>query len=120
MAAGLGHLEPGCIIHTDRGSEYTSAQFRTQVGKLKLRQSMGRTGICYDNAAAESFFAVLKEEIGTRVWTNRAAARADIFTFIETFYNRRRLRKHPRWGYLTPHETRQRYDGTGSEHALAA
>ena len=65
-----------------------------------------RTGSCFDNAAAESFWAVLKEEIGTRFWPDRATARADIFDFIETFYNRRRLRKHIHWGYLTPHETR--------------
>ncbi|MGW1803044.1 IS3 family transposase [Streptomyces sp. NPDC001984] len=120
MAAGLGLLENGCIIHTDRGSEYTSTQFRVQLGQLGLRQSMGRTGICFDNAAAESFFAVLKEEIGTRIWNDRASARADIFTFIETYYNRRRLRRHPDWGYLTPHETRQRHHGTKPDHALAA
>jgi transposase InsO family protein len=76
---------------------------------------MGRTGICYDNAAAESFFAVLKEEIGPRQWPDRATARADIFAFIETFYNRRRLRKHHTFGYLTPAETRQRH-----QHTLAA
>ncbi|MER7686602.1 hypothetical protein [Streptomyces sp. NPDC097610] len=52
---------------------------------------------------------MLKEEIGTRVWPDRAAARADVFAFIETFYNRRRLRKHPAFGYLTPLETRQRF-----------
>ncbi|WP_461061888.1 IS3 family transposase [Streptomyces pseudoechinosporeus] len=62
------------------------------------------------NAAAESFFALLKEEIGTRRWPNRSSARADIFAFVETFYNRRRLRRHPRWGYLTPLETRQRHE----------
>ncbi|MFE9925377.1 hypothetical protein ACFYQA_28530 [Streptomyces sp. NPDC005774] len=114
MAAGRGHLEPGCITHTDCGSAHTSARFRTRVEKLKLRQSMGRI------AAAESFLAVLKEGIGTRVRTGRATARADIFIFIETFHNRRRLREHPRRGHLTPHETRQRYDGTGPEHILAA
>ncbi|MFC5954609.1 hypothetical protein ACFP51_08955 [Streptomyces pratens] len=80
MAAGRGHPEPGCITHTDCGSAYTSAQFRTRVEKLKLRQSMGRI------AAAESFLAVLKEGIGTRVRTGRATARADIFIFIETFH----------------------------------
>ncbi|WUV40411.1 IS3 family transposase (plasmid) [Streptomyces sp. NBC_01483] len=68
-----------------------------------------RIGSCFDNAAAESFWAVLKEEIGTRFWTDRATARAGIFDFIETFYNRRRLRKHIHFGYLTPHETRLRY-----------
>ncbi|OMI37069.1 putative integrase domain-containing protein [Streptomyces sparsogenes DSM 40356] len=51
---------------------------------------------------------VLKEEIGTRIWPDRATARAEVFASIETFYNRRRLRKHPVFGYLTPQETRQR------------
>ncbi|MET8824303.1 hypothetical protein ABZX40_07040 [Streptomyces sp. NPDC004610] len=77
----------------------------------------GRTGSCFDNAAAESFRAVLKEDVGTRFWPDRAAARADIFDFIETFHNRRRLRKHIHWGYLTPHETRLRHR---QDQALAA
>lgn len=66
MAAGRGRLQPGCIAHSDRGSEYTSEELRREIRRLGLRQSMGRTGSCFDNAAAESFFAVLKEEIGTR------------------------------------------------------
>ena len=84
---------------------------------MGLRQSCGHTGSSFDNAAAESFWALLKEEIGTRIWPDRATARAEVFTFIEieTFYNRRRLRKHKTFGYLTPAETRQRH-----QHALAA
>ncbi|MGW5277701.1 IS3 family transposase [Streptomyces sp. NPDC004044] len=108
MAAGRGGLAPGCIMHTDRGSEYTSGEFRQELRELNLRQSMGRTGICYDNAAAESFFGLLKAEIGTTVWESREAARADVFRFIEVEYNRTRLRKHPEFGYLTPLETRAR------------
>lgn len=115
MAHGRGGLEPGCVIHSDRGSEYTSAQFAHRITELGLRQSCGRTGSCFDNAAAESFWALLKEEIGTRTRPDRATARAEVFTFIETFYNRRRLRKHKTFGYLTPAETRQRH-----QHALAA
>ncbi|MFI6055914.1 IS3 family transposase [Streptomyces violascens] len=106
MAAGRGALEPGCIMHTDRGSEYTSGEFRTEIRKLSMRQSMGRVGSCYDNAAAESWFAILKAEIGTREWASRAKARADVFRFIEVEYNRTRLRKHPEYGYVTPLETR--------------
>ncbi|WP_435845214.1 IS3 family transposase [Streptomyces lavendulae] len=117
MADALGRLEPGCVIHSDRGPEYTSGQFRARIRELGHRQSMGRTGSCFDNAAAESFWAVLKEEIGTRFWPDRASARAAIFDFIETFYNRRRLRKHIHWGYLTPHETRLRFR---QDQALAA
>jgi transposase InsO family protein len=108
MAAGRGALEPGCIMHTDRGSEYTSAEFREEIRKLGMRQSMGRVGSCYDNAAAESWFAVLKSEIGTSVWVTRAEARADVFRFIEVEYNRSRLRQHPEFGYITPLETRAR------------
>ncbi|WP_326584660.1 integrase core domain-containing protein [Streptomyces sp. NBC_00481] len=93
-------------MHTDRGSEYTSAEFRTEIRKLRMRQSMGRVGSCYDNAAAESWFAVLKAEIGTTVWETREAARADVFRYIETEYNRSRLRRHPEYGYVTPLETR--------------
>jgi putative transposase len=108
MAAGRGGLQPGCIMHSDRGSEYTSGEFRQELRELNLRQSMGRTGICYDNAAAESFFGLLKAEIGTAVWESREAARADVFRFIEVEYNRTRLRRHPEFGYLTPLETRAR------------
>ncbi|MFK0239166.1 DDE-type integrase/transposase/recombinase [Streptomyces vinaceus] len=115
MAHGRGGLKPGCVIHSDRGSQYTSAQFRQRIGKFGLRQSCGCTGSCFDNAAAESFWALLKEKIGTRTWPDRATARAEAFSFIETFYNRRRLRKHRTFGYLTPAETRQRH-----QHALAA
>ncbi|MEV4889948.1 IS3 family transposase [Nonomuraea sp. NPDC055795] len=108
MAAGRGRLEAGCVIHTDRGSEYASAAFGDRLTALDLRQSTGRTGSCFDNAVAESFHAVLKEEIGTRFWPDRSTARADIFVFIEAFYHRQRLRKHRDLGYLTPHEARSR------------
>ncbi|MFF3390130.1 IS3 family transposase [Streptomyces sp. NPDC002669] len=112
MAHGRGGLQPGCVIHSDRGSEYTPARFRDPITELSLRQSCGRTGSCFDNAAAESFWALLKEEIGTRIWPDRATARADVFDFIETFCNRRRLRRHKVFGYLTPTETRQRHRHT--------
>ncbi|WHM40999.1 IS3 family transposase [Streptomyces sp. BPTC-684] len=111
LAAGHGCLEPGCIEHSDRGSGYASGELRCEIRKLNLMgQSMGRTGFCCDNAAAESFFAVLKEEIGTRLWPDRATARAEFLSFTETFSNRRRLRKHPQWGYLTPLETRRHHE----------
>jgi len=71
-----------------------------------MRQSMGRVGSCYDNAAAESWFAILKAEIGTTTWETREAARADVFRYVEVEYNRSRLRRHPDYGYVTPLETR--------------
>ena len=91
-------LEPG---------QYTSTGFRKTLADLGIRQSMGRVGSCYDNAVAESFFATLKTEIGTRVWPTRAAARAAVFEFVEVRYNRRR--RHSTIGYLTPHEAELRY-----------
>ncbi|KPI17042.1 Integrase catalytic region [Actinobacteria bacterium OK006] len=106
MAHGRGDLQPGCITHSDRGSEYTSAEFRSEVSELGLRQGCGRTGSCFDNAAAESFWALLKEEIGTRTWPDRATARAEVCAFIETFYNRRRLRKHKVFGTVSPSPVR--------------
>lgn len=106
MAAGRGALEDDCVMHTDRGSEYTSDEFRSEISMLRMRQSMGRVGSCYDNAAAESWFALFKAEIGTAVWETREIARADVFRYIEVEYNRNRLRRHPVHGYVTPLETR--------------
>jgi transposase InsO family protein len=75
---------------------------------------MGRTGSCFDNAAAESFFATLKTEIGTKVWPTRQAARQAVFEYL-TYYNQNRL--HSTNGYRTPIETRLGYR---QNHALAA
>lgn len=92
--------------HTDRGSEYTSDEFRTEIDRLGMRQLMGRVSSCYEDAAAESWFALLKAEIGTTVWETREAARADVLRYVEVEYNRSRLRQHPDHGYVTPLETR--------------
>ncbi|MFJ7410337.1 DDE-type integrase/transposase/recombinase [Streptomyces sp. NPDC098077] len=78
MAYDRGGLEPGCVIPSDRGSECMSTQFRYIMRELRLRQSCGRSGSRFDNAAAESFWALLKEEIGTRTWPDRA----EVFTFM--------------------------------------
>ncbi|MFD9472581.1 IS3 family transposase [Streptomyces goshikiensis] len=67
---------------------------------------MGAERAHVTNAAAESFFGLLKAEIGTTIWESHEAARADVFRFIEVEYNRTRLRKHPVYGYVTPLETR--------------
>jgi transposase InsO family protein len=98
-----GLVEPDAIFHSDRGSQYTSEQFRTTLSALHMRQSMGRTGSCYDNAAAESFFASLKAEIGTKIWTTRAEARRAVFAYL-TYYNRHRL--HSTLKRSTPYEAR--------------
>ena len=78
-------LVPGAIFYTDRGSNYTSYEFGKVLAGLDLRRSMGRTGVCYDNAMAESFFAALKNELCNRtVYPNRVAAMKDIARYIET------------------------------------
>jgi putative transposase len=117
MARQRGGLLPGCVIHSDRGGEYTDAGLRGLIARCGYRQSMGRTGSCFDNAVAESHWAVIKTEIGTRDWPDRNTARAALFDYIEVFYHRQRLRKYPKWGYLTPHEAREHYR---QAHNLAA
>jgi transposase InsO family protein len=103
LAHRKGLVQPQAIFHSDRGSQYTSAEFRATLTKLGLRASMGRVGSCYDNAVAESFFATLKAEIGTRVWATRAEARRAVFAYL-TYYNRHRL--HSTLKHRTPYETR--------------
>ena len=94
---------PGAIFHSDRGSNYTSAEFATTVAELDMRHSVGRTGICYDNAMAESFFAALKNErVHRTAYPTRQHARADIARYIEFWYNRKRL--HSGLGYKSPQE----------------
>ncbi len=97
-------LDVAAIFHSDRGSNYTSYEFAGTITELGLRQSVGRTGICYDNAMAESFFAALKNErVHRTVYPTRAHARADITRYIEFWYNSHRL--HSGLGYKTPQET---------------
>ena len=86
--------------------QYTSAEFRATLSTLHMRGSMGRVGSCYDNAVAESFFATLKNEIGTKVWATRAEARRAVFAYI-AYYNRRRL--HSTLKRQTPYEARTCY-----------
>jgi len=84
-------------------TNYTSAEFAATLTELGLRRSVGRTGICYDNAMAESFFAALKNErVHRTAYPTRAHARADIARYIEFWYNRNRL--HSGLNYCTPQE----------------
>jgi putative transposase len=91
------------IMHTGRGSQYHSKACRNALQRLEIRQSTSRTGSCLDGAAAESFFATLKTEIGIDTWPDRATARRDIENWI-TLYNERR--PHSSLGYRTPMESR--------------
>jgi putative transposase len=103
MAAGRGDLEPGCIFHSDRGTQYTSAELADHLRGLGMVGSMGRTGVCWDNAMAESFFSTLKNELVHRtIFETHDQARTAIAEYIEVFYNRHRI--HSGIGYTTPAE----------------
>ena len=103
MAHSRISLAPGAVFHSDRGTQYTSSQFARHLAKLGLTGSMGRTGVCWDNALAESFFAALKNELVHRtVFPTRTRARQAVAEYIEVFYNRQRL--HSGLGYKTPLE----------------
>jgi transposase InsO family protein len=106
MARTGGHTAGNAIFPSDCGSQDTSHQFRGLLAELDMRQSTGRTGSCFDNAAAESFFAVLKAEIGMTVRESRAKARQDILRWIAEHYNRERI--HSTIGYITPYQARLR------------
>ena len=92
---------PGLLHHSDRGVQYASTAYREQLAAHGVVSSMSRTGNCWDNAVAESFFATLKTELGVRVpWPTHAAAHCDVAEFIDRWYNPRR--RHATLGYQTP------------------
>jgi transposase InsO family protein len=96
--AARGGRVAGVVFHTDRGTQYTSATFAEVCAGHKVRRSMGRIGSSYDNAAAESFFATLKRELGD-TWATAQQARLAVLTWI-AFYNYRR--RHSSLGYRSP------------------
>ena len=101
MARNQGGAAPEAIFHSDHGSQYTSDECVTYCANNGFIQSMGRTGVCWDNAAAETFFATLKNEMyHQQVFATRARARFAVAEYIEVFYNRRR--RHSSIGYRTP------------------
>lgn len=89
------------IFHTDLGSQYTSEAFTTQLKKYKMTASYSNKGCPYDNACIESFHSILKkEEVNRVIYYDFAAARLELFKYIESWYNRKRI--HSSIGYLTP------------------
>jgi putative transposase len=101
MAIDARHVKRNAIFHSDRGTQYTSAEFAGYCKKNHVRRSLGRTGVCWDNAVAEAFFAALKNDLYYRYnWPSRARARFAVAEYIEVFYNRRR--RHSSLGYRTP------------------
>jgi len=108
-AASTTRIEADAIWHSDRGSVCTSAEFRALVTSLGMRSSMGRTGVCWDNAMAESFFSALKNErVYRTIYATKAQARRDVIAYIEGFYNSRR--RHSALDYRRPNEVHYSYD----------
>jgi transposase InsO family protein len=108
MAARNLDLPADAVFHSDRGGNYTSAEFAGVLERLGIRQSVGRTGSCFDNALAESFNAAVKvERVHRTVYPTRKKARDDIARYIEFRYNRTRL--HSALGYRIPQEAHDEY-----------
>jgi transposase InsO family protein len=106
VAARGGHTA-GVIAHADRGSQYTSNDYLEFCQRHQLRPSVGRTGVCWDNAVAESFWESLKREcVQDRVFATRADARRAIFRWIN-WYNTTRL--HTSLNSVPPIEWEQQY-----------
>ena len=101
MALSLRRPALGLLHHSDRGCQYTSAEYQLALRKRGIDVSMSRKGNCWDNAAAESFFSTIKTELVRRhTWTTRVELRAAVFDYIEVFYNRQRI--HSSIGYKSP------------------
>ena len=98
---------PGLVHHSDRGSQYASLEYQRLLAEHGIIGSMSRSGNCWDNAVAKSFFATLKIELVYQTqWRTRAEARSAVFDYIELFYNRRR--RHSALGYLSPDQFERR------------
>ena len=107
MAVRQRQPPPGLIFHSDRGCQYTSQLFRDRLRLTQITQSMSKTGCCYDNAVAESFFHSLKVEwIHGHELRDRESIRSAVFLYIENYYNR--VRRHSSLGYLSPMEFERR------------
>jgi len=100
MGLRRGFVKRGAIIHTDRGSQYASTQYRALLRRCGVRQSMSAKGNCYDNAQAESFFSRFKTEVDEKIFASVEEARAAAFDYIDCYYNR--VRRHSAIGGKIP------------------
>ncbi len=97
-----------CIPIVEPG-QYTGAKFRDACLGNGIIPSVGKTGICFDNAAAESFNATLKKElIHLHVWTSPKQVTSSVFEYVESYYNRKRIQRE--LGYMSPYEYESRID----------
>jgi putative transposase len=101
MAIAIRRAPPGCIHHTDRGSQYCAHDYNKLLRKHALMPLMSGKGNCYDNAAVESFFKSLKAElVWRRNWQTRCEVEVALFQYINGFYNPRR--RHSALGWKSP------------------
>jgi len=107
MALQTRQTEPGLIVHSDRGVQYTSSEYRWLIENLSFLQSMSRTGNCYDNAFVESFFSQLKKELPKKIFISKEEAKNAILDFINNWYNSERI--HSSIDYLTPNQFESNY-----------
>jgi len=115
MALGRRTVSPGALFHSDRGSQYASEDYQALLKAHGMVCSMSRKGECYDNAVAESFFHTLKvEQVHLQDYHNTREATADLFEYIEVFYNRQR--RHSHLGGISP----AAYEKARSEASKAA
>jgi transposase InsO family protein len=106
-----GALPEQVIFHADRGTQYTSGQLTRFARRYDIAQSVGRTGVCWDNAQAESFWSTMKSEFYHRYsWPTKKAARLAVGDWIERVYNRRR--RHSKLGMITPVKFENRHNQT--------
>ena len=108
MAVVARKPKPGLVHHSDRGSQYASADYQRALRDNQMVCSMSRKGDCWDNAVAESFWSTIKVELIHGVdFVSRAAAQQAVFEYIEVFYNRRR--RHSTIDYRTPAQQEEIY-----------
>jgi len=106
-----GELAGKVIFHADRGTQYTSGQLARFARRHDVAQSVGRTGVCWDNVQAESFWSTLKAEFYNRyTWQTKIAARLAVGDWIERIYNRRR--RHSKLGMISPVDFEDRHTQT--------
>lgn len=114
-----GELPGQVVFHTDRGTQYASAQITAFAAENGITRSMGLTGVCWDNAMAESFFATLKTEFYyRRPWPTKGRAKLEVGAWIEDRYNRRR--RHASLGQITPVSFELQYSNQTAELQQAA
>ncbi|MCC6414518.1 MAG: IS3 family transposase [Opitutaceae bacterium] len=107
-AQARGEVRAGIMHHSDRGSTYASDRYQRLLAQLQMHPSMSGQGNCYDNAAMESFFGRYKTSaVREHVFPGPAQVRANVFNYIEVFYNR--YRKHASLGYLSPMQAEAKF-----------